>query len=160
MLLNSLTRMAAPLGRMRLRTKLLGSFTVIACTTLLTGSIGWGVANRLSSHLVDIGTVRLAGIENILRVSANLEIIKSSAMILLDPGIMQQERLAQYQIITQAQKAYEQELHTCDGLPRTDHEAQLYNQLRAALAAWETENQAFLGLCRELDALDIGTPRP
>ncbi len=158
MLLHSLTRLAAPLGRMRLRTKLLSSFAVIACTTLLTGTIGWGVANRLSSHLVDIGTVRLAGIENILRVSANLETIKSSAMILLDPGITQQERLAQYQAIAQAQKAYEQELHTCDGLPRTDREAALHRQLRAALAAWETENRAFLGLCRELDVLDIGNP--
>jgi len=151
-------RLTLPLNKIRLRSKLLGSFAIIACTTLLTGSIGWSVANRLSSHLVDVGTVRLAGIENILRASTQFEAIKASDMILVDPGNSREERQHQYEAIRQAQKAYAHELSLYNGLPRSDQEKQLYDQLRGALAAWEKEHQGFLDLCRELDGLAIDNP--
>ena len=151
-------RLPAALSSMRLRTKLLGSFAIIACTTLLTGSIGWGVANRLSSHLVDVGTVRLTGIDNILRASAQLEAIKGSNMILLDTGIRREDRQNQYETIARARQAYAHELSLYAGLPRSDQENQLYEQLRAALAAWEKEHQRFLDLCRELDGLAVDNP--
>ena len=151
-------RLTAPLNRIRLRSKLLGSFAIIACTTLLTGFIGWSVANRLSAHLVDVGTVRLTGIENILRVSAQLEAIKSSDMILLDPGNSRQERQNQYEAISRAQKSYAHELGLYGGLRRSEQEQQLYEQLSSALAAWEKEHQAFLDLCRALDGLAVENP--
>ena len=135
-------RLTTPLNRIRLRSKLLGSFAIIACTTLLTGAIGWGVANRLSSHLVDVGTVRLTGIENILRVSTQLEAIKGADMILVDPGNSRDERQNQYDAISRAQKAYAHELNLYSGLPRPEQENQLYEQLRGALEAWEKEQQA------------------
>ena len=158
MLSRCVRRLTDSLNRIRLRTKLLGSFAVIAGTTLLTGSIGWSVANMLSGHLVDVGTVRLEGIEHILRISAQLESMKSADMILLDPGNSRQDRLAQYDILQKAARACEEELRRYEGLPRSQQENGAYAKLRAALAEWEKEHAGFLGLCRQLDELGVYNP--
>ena len=153
-----MSRLIAPASKMRLRTKLLGSFAVIAGATLLTGAIGWSVAGMLSGHLVRVGTVRLAGMEHILRLSALLESIKSADMILLDANIAAGERQNQYRAIQAAMRDYALELERYDGLARTAEESELYRKLRAALAGWEKEHGRFLDLCRKLDVLAVHNP--
>ncbi len=141
-----------------LKTKLIGSFIIVAGTTFITGYVGWGVATKLSTHLYVVGKVHLPGIYNLMRVNETLEEIRIAQMVLLDADASKQERLMQYQTIDKGVDKYRSDLKNYASLLQGDEETMLYKKLKTKLTAWEAENNTFLKISKQLDLLDIPNP--
>ena len=143
---------------LRLRTKLIGSFCIVACTTLLTGSIGWTVATKLSNHLVEVGRERLPAVYNLMQAGQRLESIRSCQMAILDPNTPRAERSNLYAIIATHRKKYRSALGTYETCCHTEAERERLDSLQLLLQHWETQSDEFLSRAAELDQLDVANP--
>ena len=144
--------------KIKLSTKLIGSFVIVAIITLMVGFEGWNGAKQLNGDLEEIGQVRLPGIKYLLRVREGAEAIKAVQRTLLNPDLDRQIRDQQYKSITSIREAYRKSWKAYESLPQTQEAAALWPRF---VSAWETlvnENNKILDLSRELDKTDILNP--
>ncbi len=135
--------------KQKLSVKLLTSFAVVAFITLAVGIVGyWGV-NRLSTHLYEVGVVRLPSIAALDTVNEAQTAIKAAERTLLLPGLaeaMVAEQLtrlkAAWDRVDKSWKAYEP-------LPQTKEEEAKWKQFVPAWQVWKKDHEAVLNLAQE-----------
>ncbi len=144
--------------QMKLSTKLIGGFCVVAAIAAIIGGIGWYGASSLNHEMHEIGDVRLPSIENLLAVEREAEHITGIMRTLALPGLSR-ERAEQYIAdLGASRERYDRAWNVYEPLPQTPEEAQLWNQFVPAWEAWRVENNRALELRREFDAAGIPDP--
>ena len=146
------------LRQMKLSTKLIGSFIIVALITLLVGFFGWRGINVISGHLVKIGTVNLPGIQNLLLIDREAEAVRVAQRTLLNPNLDVEARANQFAHLKAAKKRYEAAWKRYEQLPQTPEERGLWEAFIGAWEAWHKENDRFFGKVDALDKLDLGNP--
>ena len=144
--------------QLKLSTKLIGSFVIVALITLMVGFFGWRGVNKISLHLIEIGEVRLPSIQNLLVIQREAESIRVTQRTLLNPDLRSEVKIRQVENLKNARERYEKAWKIYEPLPQTAQEAVLWNKFIPAWEAWRHENNEFIKQIQELDKLDVGNP--
>jgi len=136
---------------MKLGTRLIGGFVVVAAVTLLVGCIGYWATYVMYGHLHEIGINRMPSVKNLLIISEAQSAIDGSENALLSRSINLQERQVHYDRIAGAWKRVDEALKIYEPLPQTEEEARVWKEFVKAWDAWKTDHQAYINLSKEYD---------
>jgi methyl-accepting chemotaxis protein len=142
----------------KLTTKLIGSFALVACIGLLVGFIGWRGVSDLSDRLKDVGQNHLPKVQNLLTMSKVFESIRVAQRTLLNPAIDAETRARQYKNIADANTSGDRSWEAYDRITRTGDEQELWKQLAPVVDAWKKESDAFVSMSHDLEKTDILNP--
>ncbi|RPH49325.1 MAG: hypothetical protein EHM85_14235, partial [Desulfobacteraceae bacterium] len=138
---------------MKLGTKLIFGFSVVAVITLMMGILGYYGAVKSDKDIEEIGLVRLPSVDSLLIIEGKSESINGTVRTLLIPNLPEEIRKRQFDDIAKAREEYEKAWKTYESLPHTPEEAGIWKEFVPAWAAWREENSKFLESCKKLDSL-------
>ena len=139
-------------NQMKLGTKLIGGFVIVALITLLVGAVGyWGVS-KLAGNLNTVGNIALPGIQSLLTMSEAQTAIDSAENALLSRAISLQERKELYKRIENKFAAAKDARKIYEPLKQTAEEARVWKNFVAAWDAWIRDDEAMLQLSKAYDA--------
>jgi len=138
---------------MKLGTKLIFGFSVVAAITLVMGILGYYGAVKSDHEIEEIGLVRLPSVDSLLIIEGKAADINGTVRTLLIPNLPEEIRKRQFDNIAKAREEYEKAWKIYESLPHTPEEAEIWKQFVPAWAAWRDENSKFLDSCKQLDGL-------
>ncbi|MFO7910719.1 MAG: MCP four helix bundle domain-containing protein [Desulfotignum sp.] len=144
--------------QMKLGTKLMLGFGVVAVITLILGIVGYYGAIKGEGSVQEIGGVRLPSVDSLQVIHAEAEGIRGTMRTLSIPGLDDDMRQRQYQNLAEARKHYEAAWKVYEPLPQTDEEARLWQQFVPAWNAWRAENNKFMEIMQQWDKLGMADP--
>ncbi|MFP4164068.1 MAG: methyl-accepting chemotaxis protein [Chitinispirillaceae bacterium] len=143
---------------LKLSTKLIGSFVIVAGVTLAVGIVGWNGSTRLKGNIEEVGVVRFPSVRGLMMMEKGFEGMQASQRTLLNPNLTMEQREEQYRRIDKAMGVYEEGREIYESLPQTDEEALLWKKFVAVVDEWQKKNESFLTASEELDKVDIANP--
>jgi methyl-accepting chemotaxis protein len=143
------------LQHMKLGTKLLLGFGVVAVITLVLGLVGYYGAVKGEKSVAEIGGVRLPSIDSLLSIKSEAERIRGTLRTLAIPGLSSEIKERQYQNLEISLKTYEVAWKVYESLPHTVEEAEAWKAFVSAWNAWRAENNTSIEIIRQLDKLGM-----
>src|SRR4030042_5098395 len=143
---------------MKLGTKMISSFSVVALITLLLGLVGYYGATQGVKAINELGTVRLPGVDSLFTIKENAENIRGTMRTLAIPGLPGELRQRQYKNLDEARKEYEKAWKAYETLPQTPEMAELWKRFGPAWNAWREENIKAIELSKQIDRNGIADP--
>lgn len=143
---------------MKLATKLalgFGSLTLIAA--------GLGIASyygsaRNATAIHDLAAIQMPAVDALKDVKDAMNIIKATQRTMMNLGIDSAVRRRQDELLAKASSQSKVAFEKYVLLPKSPEEDALWNQLKAEWQTWSKENDEFLRLFLEIEALRIGNP--
>lgn len=143
---------------MKLGTKLIGSFIIIAILTLAVSLIGvWGVST-LKMRLYETGEIRLPGNNNLLIIQKEFESVRVAQRSLLSPILKDEDLKRQFDNVKNARERYQAAWKVYESLPHSAEETDLWRQFASAVAEWTKENDKFFQAVNDLIRANLGNP--
>ncbi len=143
---------------MRMAVKLIGSFILVSCITMLVGFAGYRGVSSVSDSLDEIQDIRLPSIQNLLIIAEQFEVLRVALRTLLVPGLTSADRERQYANIGTVRETYTKAWGVYEALPQTPEEARQWASFVATVEAWKDVNNRFVSLSKEWDASGIADP--
>jgi len=143
---------------LKLATKMIMAFGVVAAIALGLGLTGYYGAVKSDEAIEDIGMVRLPSVQSLLVIKENANDIKAAQRTLLDLGLAKEIRQRQYDNVAAAREAYLAAWKVYEPLPQTPEEAGLWKQFVPAWDKWREQNNVFFELTKKIEAMDLGDP--
>jgi methyl-accepting chemotaxis protein len=136
---------------MKLHTKLIGGFLIVAAVTLFVGALGYFNVKKLGSALYEVGAIRLPSIQGLALINEAQTCVDSAENALLCEDLDEQARKEQYQRIAEAWKRVDEGLKTYEPLPQTTEEEKTWKEFVPAWQAWKKDHETYMQLCKEYD---------
>jgi PAS domain S-box-containing protein len=146
------------LKNMKTATKVVVGFGFGILVMVVVGITGYYGISKLTSHIEEIGVVRLPSISGLKDIQIGGERIKTVQRTLLQPDLAIDVRKRQYDNVAKAREFYEAGWKLYEPLPQTPEEAELWKQFVPAWQEWKNDNNEFFRLMKEYDALGIDNP--
>jgi len=143
---------------MKLGTKMILSFGLVALITLLLGLVGYYGATRSVKAMDEVGLNRLPSVETLLTIKEGATDIRAVMRTLAIPGVPIEDRRRQYNTLAKARERYEKAWKIYEPLPQTPEEAELWKRFEPAWTAWREENNKFLELSKKIDSGGVADP--
>ena len=143
---------------LKLGSKLMLGFSVVAVITLFIGIIGFRGAIQNENAMEDVGNVRLPAIQSVLEIKGAMQSIVLNQRTLLNPDNSREERREQYENIGADRARYGAAFAVYEPLPRTAEESREWNAFTAIIPRWAAVNNEIFELHQELDRIDILNP--
>jgi methyl-accepting chemotaxis protein len=143
---------------MKLGTKLMLGFFVVAVITLVLGIVGYYGAVKGEKSVAEIGGVRLPSIDSLLMIKAEAETIRGTLRTLVIPGLTKEVKERQYHNLDASRQTYEAAWKVYEPLPQTPEEEQVWKQFVPAWNAWCAENNKYIDIMRQWDKLGMSDP--
>ncbi len=144
--------------KMKLSTKLILSFLLVASITLLLGLIGFYSTYQNSRVIKHIGAEAMpvvVSLENIVYLAEN---IRGTLRTLAIPGISDELRQRQYNNYNTAIENCKQAFADYEAIPTDAEEKAAWNQFLRNWDAWQKEIEKVVDLSRQADQLGIADP--
>ena len=142
----------------KIGTKLIGGFVIVAMLVLIVGFFGWNGANQLQEHIHEIGEVRLPSVESLLIIEAEANAIRTAIRTMLNPRLSKADKQRQYVNIGTIRESYQAAWAVYEPLPQTVEEARVWNEFVTTWDAWVEVNNRVVAVAKEIDATDILNP--
>jgi methyl-accepting chemotaxis protein len=136
--------------------KLTGAFAVVAVICALVGVVGWIGINRTAESLVNVGKVRLPGIQGLGMVMQGMNGVSSAERTIINPAISVADREKQIAEMKEFQKLLQEGVDTYAPLPKEGKEKELWRQAQPLLETWKGENTTLVELAGSVKIDDIG----
>ncbi|MFU8819252.1 MAG: methyl-accepting chemotaxis protein [Desulfurivibrio sp.] len=146
------------LKNVKLGTKMLGGFAVVAAIILVVGLFGWRGAIQLDGHVAEIGTVRLPSIKALLEIENAMEELMAIQRTLMYERISLEQRHSYLDDFNQARETLDKTWTHFMTLPADAEEERLSEQFAQALANWHRSNDQWQQLNQRFEALGILAP--
>ncbi len=143
---------------MRLGTKLIGGFLVVALIVGVVGAIGWVGSMTLDNRIEEIGEVRLPSVSNLLVIEVEVFAIATAMRSLLSPRLPVEIRQQQFDNIDASRRRIQIAWDRFVVLPQTDEEAVMWNRFVPEFERLQDLNNQFIEQVRTVDAIDIQNP--
>ncbi len=143
---------------LKVGSKILGGFIIVALITLIVGFIGWYGSDTLGDDIHEISDVRLPSIQSLLEVDVALDQTETALRTLLNTKLLQRERREQFIDVESNIKDMNESIAIYEPLPQTKEESALWKQFVPALEDWRKDTAIFLNMMRELETIDILDP--
>ncbi len=136
---------------MKTRTKVLVGFGLAIAVAVIVGAVGYIGINKLSSHVEELGAVRLPSVQALLDIKVGAEQIKTIQRTLSNLGVDGATRQRQEANVATARERYGVAWKAYEALPQTAEEAQLWKQFVPAWEQWRSDNNEFFRLSHDVD---------
>ncbi len=143
---------------LRLGTKLIGGFLIVALIVGVVGAIGWFGAVTLDNRIEEIGEVRLPSVSNLLVIEVEVFAIATAMRSLLSPRLPVEIREQQFANIESSRRRIGLAWDAFAVLPQTDDEAVMWNRFVPEYDRLRELNDEFIAQVRTADAIDIQNP--
>ncbi|MFP4257675.1 MAG: methyl-accepting chemotaxis protein [Desulfovermiculus sp.] len=143
---------------MKLGTKLMLGFGVVALITLFLGLLGFYGATQNDKAIHEVGVVRLPSVQSVLDMQNSMQGIIINLRTLLNQDNSLEVRQDQYKNIDELRKEYKQAFDVYEPLPQTQQEAREWNAFIDIIPKWAEVNDQIFDLHQELDQVDILNP--
>lgn len=142
------------LNKIKIRTKLLASFILVAIITGIVGLVGYRGMNQISASEKDIAVVRLPSIEGLYMLLTGEKSAWVAERGLINRRMMDPEiRKAQYAYNEEALKQTDEGWKIYEPLPQTDEEARDWKLFVPLWNNWKVEHRKVIELSLEKDKL-------
>jgi methyl-accepting chemotaxis protein len=138
------------LNMMKLSTKLIGGFVVVAVVTLIVGFFGWKGISNVYEDLTEINDVRLPSIAALGVINEAKTAIQRAERTMMIPEFYKddKERVRQLKHIDDAWTRVEKSAKEFDALSKTKEEAATWEQFKSARDAWKKEQSRVVELVK------------
>ncbi|MFO7731412.1 MAG: methyl-accepting chemotaxis protein [Spirochaetia bacterium] len=143
----------------KIGTKLIGGFTIVALIVLVVGFFGWTGSRQLQGHIHEIGEVRLPSVESLLRTADAAEQLMVAQRTLMSEQLDKQQRSETLAEFNHARDEFYDQWEFFLSLPATDEEIRISNEIEQELEDWRRLNAQWLELEEEFEAVDILDPQ-
>jgi len=144
--------------KMKLSTKLGGSYAVITMIILAVGIFGWMGITKLNRHLNKVGGESLPGVKNLLLMAKNIETIRVAQRSLLCSNLKIEERKKQYLAVNDARKQYKEAWDEFEKLPQSPEAKKEWQAFVTTIGEWKKANDEFFATTAEMEKRDILNP--
>ncbi|MBN2445676.1 MAG: MCP four helix bundle domain-containing protein, partial [Phycisphaerae bacterium] len=141
-----------------LATKLALGFASLMAIALALGGVGYYAVSSGAEAIDELGVVRLPGVNSLLTIKGSAENIRCTMGTLGIPGLSTDVRQQQYDNLLAARDVYGAAWKTYEQLPHTAEEMQLWAQFVPAWDAWREQNNKYVQLCKQFDAVGVLDP--
>ncbi|PKK88309.1 MAG: hypothetical protein CVV64_19355 [Candidatus Wallbacteria bacterium HGW-Wallbacteria-1] len=143
---------------MKISTRLIIGFTVIAIIGLITGFIGLHGLNISGKSIDEIGRVRLPGVQTSMQMARSLESNAWRLRFLLNPTVNLKTRIQIREDFARDRQLYKDARAIYEPLSQTQEEAVEWKAFSEDVPQWLGINNQILELHRRLEALGILNP--
>ncbi len=143
---------------LRIGTKIMTGFGLVALITLVVGIIGYIGVNRVSHSFHEVSDVRMPSVQYLLELELGLEELTVAHRTLLDPNLSEEDKARQFQNIASARERYGKAMELFAPLDQTDEEAVMWKEFQEKVKEWRNHNDKFEKLIEELGQVDIFYP--
>lgn len=143
---------------LKLSTKLIGSFLIVAAITLVVGVIGWNGSVKLNENVDDIGNKQFPTVQALLTLQQNLEAYRVAQRTMLNPELNDNDRKRQIDNFANARNGYQEAMEKYEKIPHSDEMNRIWQQFVSALDDWRRENGRFENNLKKLDETGIYNP--
>lgn len=133
---------------MRLQTKLVGGFFVLALFTLMVATVGYWQARNLATALYEIGTVRLPSLRGLEAMNEALTALRGAERLLLAHELDPDEFKRAQADMERAWERAERGRELYEPLPQTEGEAITWRAFVPAWERWRADHDALVALAR------------
>ncbi len=144
--------------KMKLKTKLMLGFAVVAMITLFLGLLGLYGGAKNQEKMDEIGNVSLPGVQSVLQMQNSMRAIIIDLRTLLNPNNSLQFRKEQYKTIDDLRREYKRAVDVYETLPQTKQEAREWDVFMDIIPKWNEVNDQIFEMNQELDQMDILNP--
>lgn len=136
---------------MKIATKLIASFVIVAIIAGVVGVIGY-------IYIDDIGNTKLPAVETLLEMEEEIAYIAAHDNLILAPDLNHEERLQIFAENEETVRHYEQSLNDFEALDRDQAEIELFNAAKVDIDKWFGHHDELMALAKEYDDLGIDNP--
>jgi methyl-accepting chemotaxis protein len=140
--------------KMKLSTKLISGFLLVAVITTVIGLVGFFSVRSLNSSIGEIGAARLPSIQGLFLVKGNLEAIKGAIGTLTNPNLTAQQRDDAIKCVELARVDYKTGMDIYEPIPRTPEGDAAWKETLAAIDEWRKANNEFFAMCDKLKEVE------
>jgi methyl-accepting chemotaxis protein len=145
--------------RMKLSTKLISGFLLVAVIAAIIGFVGFFSIRSLDNNINEIGVVRLPSIHGLFLVKGNLEAIKGAVGMLANPTLTAGQRDDVIKSVELARLEYKRGMDIYEPLPQTPEEAVVWKDTIASIDVWKKANNDFFAMCDKLKTVEQDTEK-
>jgi methyl-accepting chemotaxis protein len=145
--------------RMKLGTKLISGFLVVAVIATIIGLVGFFSVRSLDGDINEIGIVRLPSIHGLFLIKGNLEAIKGAIGTLTNSNLTAQQRDDAIKSVEQARAEYKKGMDIYEPLPQTPEEAVVWKDVVGAMDEWKKANNTFFSMTEKLKTVEQDTAK-
>ena len=135
----------------KIGTKLISGFIIVAVITLIVGFVGYRGMNNVMIVLDEIGDVDLPGIKDLLTIEVAQATIDGQENLLLATNISDALRDKAYEIIDEAKKEADESWQDYEKHSHSDEEMLIWNEFVPAWNAWWNDHEQFERLAKEYE---------
>jgi len=146
------------LKNLKLGTKMIGGFSIVASIVLVVAFFGWDGAGRMEGHIHSLGRVTLPAVADLQTIEAEGNAIQTVIRTMLNPRISMQEKRSLYDALEESRGIYQIVWEDYEALPKTAEEARIWADFEVAWENWVAVNNQVISMAREIDATDILNP--
>ncbi len=143
---------------LKIGTKIMMGFGLVALITLIVGIIGFVGVNRVSSSFHEVADVRMPSIEYLKEMEIGFENYRVAQRTLLNPNLGAEDKARQFQNIAKARERYAKAMEMFEPLEQTQEEAVLWREFKEKLEQWRNANLTFEKQMDEITRIDIFYP--
>ena len=144
--------------QMKLGTKLITGFCIVAIVALFLGGIGYYGAVQNDRAMDEVGAVRLPSIQSVLEMKESMQAIILNLRTLLNPDLEKAVRKQQYEQINELREKYKAAFDIYEPLPQTAEESRQWDQFMEIIPKWAAVNDEIFQMHQKIDSRDILNP--
>ena len=143
---------------MRMRSKLLLSFSGICIFALVIGIVGYWGMTGIMTELDEASNIAIPNIKNILTLKESQISVNMVENILTSSKLTAQERQTRYERLEETWQTIDSAWGYMESAKLTDREKQIWERLTVSWDTWKNAHEEFLALSKELDETKILHP--
>jgi methyl-accepting chemotaxis protein len=146
------------INNLKIGTKILGGFALVALITLIVGIIGFVGVNRVSSSFHDVVDEQLPSIEALMQIETGFENLRGAHRTLLNPNLSREDKARQFRNIANARERYGKAIQRYELLEQSSEEQVLWREFNQKVLVWRNANVEFEKYMDDLARIDIHNP--
>ncbi len=131
---------------MKIFTKLLGSFAMVALIGTLVGALGWYGISRTETSLLETTEVRLPSIKALGLMMEAMNGVKAGEKAIVLAGLTVKERAREIEKLQAPWTEFEESLALYEALPKTTEAQGRWAEFHSAISQWKTEHRKLVDL--------------
>jgi len=131
------------LSNLSLKSKLIGSFCVVAMITCLVGWVGFSGLSDSSDSLTEVGLVRMPSVQGLLTMEAGLNRVRVNNYMVMNRDLPLEVRQDYPELVAKAWERAEEGLKIYEPLPQTTEEAAMWKEFMVSWSAYKSDWQEF-----------------
>ncbi|MBI5592003.1 MAG: MCP four helix bundle domain-containing protein [Deltaproteobacteria bacterium] len=143
---------------LKLNTKLISSFSIVALLTLLVGTVGMYGITILNRNLTSLSQDNLPSVKNLLTIKGNVAAISRIQRTLLSPEIDLARRERQYALVAQESTQKQKVIEEYESLPKQPEETGSWREVTGILQEYDKIGEALISKSKDLDKTGILNP--